>query len=319
MPEKIKPELLQFMQPGELPLRILVVESLNYLPELRQMFPAAQLFAVAAEQDDMLDYPGLDVEFTVLNYLDAPLPYERESFDYIISDLTLEQAGHPQDIAAGFSRFLKETGSFLTSFRNIRHWSQLEDLLAGHYYNVVARLFARQEFERLLYASYYKMVFMEPQKRPAEEKVLQRLIEAGFDNEGDDINTEFYLVRADRSMPEMALLKSMYTKDERRQLSTYLHRIEYGVEPEENCRDFWQLYRQAGFFADYTAAFIKQAVFHPLIFYRQLMAHSPDEWEEIGQMLQGARNNVTSEDEAAYLQELWQEWQGKGYGNGTRC
>ena len=318
MPEKIKPELLQFLQPGDLPLKILVVESLVYLPKLRQMFPQASLYAVAADADDMLDYQGLGVAFTEVNYLDAPLPYPAEYFDYIISDLTLEQAGHPQDIAAGFAGFLKETGSFLTSFRNIRHWSQLEDLLAGHYYNVVARLFAWQEFERLLYASYYKMVFMERQKRPAEEKVLRKLMQAGFDNEGDDINTEFYLVRADRSMPEMALLKSMYTKEERRQLSIYLHRIEYDVEPEVNCREFWRFYRQTGMFADYTAAFIKQAVFHPRIFYRQLMAHSPGEWEEIGQMLQGARNNVTSEDEAAYLQELWQEWQGKDYGNGNR-
>lgn len=314
MPEKIKPELLQFLQPGELPLNILVVESLGYLPELRQMFPAAQLYAVTADKDAMLDYAGLNVIFSEVNYLAEPLPFAREMFDYIISDLTLEQAGHPQDIAAGFSRFLKETGSLLTSFRNIRHWSQLNDLLEGHYYNVVARLFARQEFERLLYASYYKMVFMESQKRPADEKTLQKLLAAGFDNEGDDINTEFYLVRADRSMPEMALLKSMYTKEERRHLSALLHRIEYAVEPEKNCRAFWQLYREMGLFADYTAAFIKQAVFHPTRVYRQLMAYSPEEAAEIGQMLQGALNNVTSGDEEAYLQELWQEWRGMSNG-----
>ena len=316
MPEKIKPELLQFLQPGELPLQILVVESLNYLPQLRQMFPGASLYAVTSERDDTLDYDGLGVEFCVINYLVEPLPYEREFFDYIISDLTLEQAGHPQDIAAGFSRFLKETGSFLTSFRNIRHWSQLLDLMEGHYYNVVARLFARQEFERLLYASYYKMVFMESQKRAADEKTLQKLLAAGFDNEGDDLNTEFYLVRADRSMPEMALLKSMYTKEQRRQLSTYLHRIEYGVETEMSCQRFWDFYEAAGFFADYAAAFIKQAVFHPHSFYRQLLAHSPDRRGEIGQMLQAALHNVTSAEEEAMLKDLWQEWQGKENGNG---
>jgi len=314
VPEKIKPELLSFLQPGELPLNILVVESLSYLPPLRKMFPAANLYAVSAEQDVMLDYEGLNVRFSQVNYLAEPLPYDRETFDYIISDLTLEQAGHPQDIAAGFSRYLKETGSFLTSFRNIRHWSQLSDLLEGHYYNVVARLFARQEFERLLYASYYKMVFMEPQKRPAEEKVLQKLLAAGFHNEQDDLNTEFYLVRADRSMPEMALLKSMYTKEERRQLSVYLHRIEYGIEPGRNCQAFWSFYRQGGFFADYTAAFIKQAVFHPMAFYRQLMMQSPAEMEEIGKMLQGALNNAASGEEVVSLQKLWQEWQEKKNG-----
>lgn len=310
MPEKIKPELLRFLQSGELPLQVLVVESLYYLPKLRQMLPAAAIYAVTADADAMLDYAGLGVVFREINYLEEPLPFEWEMFDYIISDLTLEQAGHPQDIAAGFSRYLKATGSFLTSFRNIRHWSQLMDIWDGHYYNVVARLYARQEFERLLYASYYKMVFMEPQKRPAEEKLLQKLLAAGVSNEDDDLNTEFYLVRADRSMPEMALLKSMYTKEQRRQLSRYLHRIEYGVETEKNCRDFWLFYRQSGLFADYTAAFIKQAVFHPMQFYRQLMEHSGSEQAEIGQMLKAAQNNVTSEEEAVYLQELWRKWQG---------
>ena len=111
-------------------------------------------------------------------------------------------------------------------------------------------------------------------------------------------------------MPEMALLKSMYTKEQRKQLSDYLHRIEYGVDLEGQCRLFWAFYEETGLFADYTAAFIKQAVFHPKKFYRELLAHSPAERDEIGQMLQGARNNVTSEEEAAYLQELWQEWQG---------
>ena len=51
MPEKIKPELLQFLQPGELSLKILVVESLCYLPDLRRMFPCAQLYAVTADNE----------------------------------------------------------------------------------------------------------------------------------------------------------------------------------------------------------------------------------------------------------------------------
>ena len=314
MPEKIKPELLQFLQPGELSLKILVVEDLGYLPRLRQMFPCAELYAATADSDAMLDYQDLGVHFQLVNYLAERLPYEQEFFDYIISDLTLEQAGNPQDIAAGFSRYLKETGSLLTSFRNIRHYSQLTDLRDGHYYNVVARLFAREEFERLLYASYYKMVFMEPQKRPADEKTLQQFLAAGFANDRDDLNTEFWLVRADRSMPEMALLKSMYSKDERRQFSTYLHRIEYDVDTAQQCRLLWEFYQQQGFFADYAAAFIKQAVFHPARFYRRLMQYSPAELAEIGLMLQGALNNATTAEEQEMLQSLWQEWQVKQNG-----
>lgn len=309
MAEKIKPELLGFLQAGDLPLRILVVESLYYLPELRQMMPQAEILAVAAESDAMDGYEGLDVAFFCVDYLNERLPFAAESLDYIISDLTLEQAGNPQDIAAGFSTFLKQTGSFLTSFRNIRHWSVLEELMDGHYYHVVARLYAKSEFERLLYASYYKNVTVRPQRREADSDIVDKLVAAGFENIHADIDTEFWLVKADRSMPEMALLKSMYTKEQRKQLSDYLHRIEYGVDLEGQCRLFWAFYEETGLFADYTANFVKQAVFHPERFYRNLVRYSGRELDEIVAMLESARENVTSVQELRWIEELEQELQ----------
>lgn len=304
MPSKIKPELLGFLTPSGEPLNILVVESVYYLPELRAMFPEARLYAVSAESDAVDSYAGLAVEFHCVDYREEPLPFAREFFDYIISDLLLEQAGHPQDIAAGFSRFLRETGALLTSFRNIRHWSQLQDLRDGHFYNVVARLFAKQEFERLLYASYYKMVRVAPQRREADTNIVAELVAAGFENIHDDLNTEFWLVRADRSMPEMALLKSMYTREERRTLSRLLHRIEYGVDTARQCAAFWEHYRTMGLFPDYTAAFVKQAVFHPERFYQTLAENSPEHGEEIRAMLASARENATTPAEILYLDDL---------------
>ena len=53
MAEKIRPELLSFLQPNAALLRVLVVESLSYLPELRRMFPQAELYAVTADMDAM--------------------------------------------------------------------------------------------------------------------------------------------------------------------------------------------------------------------------------------------------------------------------
>ena len=45
MAEKIRPELLSFLHPGMMPLKILVVESLSYLTKLKEMFPQAELYA----------------------------------------------------------------------------------------------------------------------------------------------------------------------------------------------------------------------------------------------------------------------------------
>ena len=309
MAEKIKPELLQFLQPGEVPLRILVVESLSYLPELRRMFPVAELSAVADEADRLESplYEGLDVRFQCVDYRSEPLPYPAEYFDYIISDLTLEQAANPQDIAAGFSTFLKQTGAFLTSFRNIRHWSVLADLMDGHYYNVVSRLYAKTEFERLLYASFYKNVRVRPQRRPATDDIVERLEAAGFDNIHEDLETEFWLVRADRSMPELSLLKSMYTPGQRKELSLLLHRIEYGVDLPVQAQAFWRFYEEAGLFPDYTSAFIQSTVFHVERFYRQLMAVSGRQLDEIMALLQCGQAEALSEETAGRLQGLQHE------------
>ena len=310
MAEKIKPELLGFLQAGGLPYRILVVESLYYLPDLRQMFPQAELFAVAAEEEAIEPYGNCQVDFRVVDYLSERLPFEREFFDYIISDLTLEAVANPQDIAAGFSTYLKQTGSFLTSFRNIRHWSILEEMMEGHFYHLVTRLYAKTEFERLLYASYYKNVRVRPQVRRADTDIVERLVAAGFENIHEDLETEFWLVQADRSMPEMALLKSMYTKEQRKELSDYLHRIEYDVDAENQCRLFWAFYEQISLFPDYTANFIRQAVFHPERFYRRLMKYSRRELDEILAMLESTRENATSLEEIQWIEDVEQELQG---------
>lgn len=310
MAEAIRPELLQFLQGEVPPARVLVIESLSYLPRLRQMYPEAALFAVAADGSAFLDpaCANLSVVFTELDYIEEALPFAHESFDYIIADLALEQAGNPQDIAAGFSLFLKQTGSLLTSFRNIRHWSVLKDLMEGHYYHVVSRLFARCEFENLLYASFYKSVRIIPQTRFADDgdDVVERLMAAGFENGRDDLNTEFWLVRADRSMPEMSLLKSLYTKGDRAELSRLLHRIEYAVGEETAARDFWALYRTLGLFPDYVAQFVQEAVYHHVPFYRVLLRHSEGFASELLAILTAAQEDAGEADREA-LNLLHQE------------
>ena len=305
MSEKIKPALLQFLQPAALPLRVLVVEDLHYLPRLRQVFPIAELYGVAADKDRLSAYAATGAELTVCDYLSEPLPYPRASFDYIISDLTLEQAGNPQDIAAGFSTYLKETGSWLTSFRNLRHWSEIQNIMEGHYYHVAARLYVRPEFEKLLYASYYKDVHLRPQRREAPEGLIAKLEAAGFENLHDDLETEFWLVKADRSMPELALLKSMYTKEDRQELAWLLHRIEYDVDTERQCAAFWALYARLGLFPDYVAAFVHESVFHIVRFFRHLEQYAGTHGAEIaairaseiaahpeGELAQGGEGNA---------------------------
>ena len=301
MAEEIRPELHTFLKPTTTPLRILVVESLSYLPQLRQMFPHAALYAVTADPDrrDEIDLDG--IYWQILDYLQVPLPYTRGYFDYILADLALEQSENPQDIAAGFSMFLRETGSLLTSFRNIRHWSVLQNLMEGHYYNVVSRLFARPEFESLLYASFYKNVYFRMQQRTAPKELLDRLLAAGFANRQGDLETEFYLIRADRSMPELSLLKSMYTSAERAQLARLIHRVEYGVAAADAVHRLWEMADRLGVFPDYLAAFSRETVMHTTPFYQRLVEETPERIDFIADMLKSNHDeSVDPSDRTCY-------------------
>ena len=268
--DDIKPSLTEFIGGEDFFRTILVVESKAYLAELRKFFPSAEIFFVTTDEDFSAD----GVEVFVLDYREEPLPFPKEFFDAIIGDLTLEVVTNPQDIAAGFSTYIKQTGCWLTSFRNIRHWKILERLMRGAFGGIVSRFYTRTEFERLLYASFYKNVHFLPLKKNSPPDLLERLINCGFDNFDDDLQTEFWLVRAERSMPELALLKSLFTTEIRAKFSKILHRIEYDVQISDSVRDFWQIIDAEGIFADYAAAFIRSVVIHRENFYRNVKNHS---------------------------------------------
>ena len=99
---------------------------------------------------------------------------------------------------------------------------------------------------------------------------MERLITCGFDNFDDDLQTEFWLVRASRSMPELALLKSMFTSEVRAELSRIIHRIEYDIATEDSVKNFWKLFDAEGIFPDYAAAFIDSVVIHRENFYHNM-------------------------------------------------
>ena len=276
--EEIKPSLMKFLSGEDFFEKILVVESFSYLEALREKFSAAEIFFVTANEDFFSDA----AKIFYLDYREERLPFPEEFFDAIIGDLTLEVVTNPQDIAAGFSKYIKQTGCWLTSFRNIRHWKVLEKLMRGAFGGIVSRLYTRTEFERLLYASFYKEVNFLPLKKKSPPELLERLLTCGFDNFDDDLQTEFWLVRASRSMPELALLKSMFTSEVRAQFSRIIHRIEYDVATEDSVKNFWQLFDDEKIFPDYAAAFIRSVVVHRENFWRNMKKFSARaELEEI--------------------------------------
>ncbi|MBQ4404865.1 MAG: hypothetical protein II857_10735 [Selenomonadaceae bacterium] len=278
--EDIKPSLMELIDGDDFFQRILVVESVDYIEPLHARFPLAKIFFVTTKEEDAQKFPY--VESFLLDYREERLPFPKEFFDAIIGDLTLEVVITPQDIAAGFSTYIKQTGCWLTSFRNIRHWKILEKLMRGVFGGIVSRLYTNTEFIRLLIASFYKDFRMLPLKKNAPPELLERLITCGFDNLNDDLQVEFWLVKASRSMPELSLLKTMFTPEIRAEFSRILHRIEYDIATEDSVKKFWRLVDAEGIFTDYAAEFIRSVVIHRENFYRNVKKFSARaEFDEI--------------------------------------
>lgn len=249
--------------------RILVLEGTAYLPRLRELFPAAELWCtLAAEEDaDGEGVQGLGVHWVFTDYLSEPLPLEREFFDYIIAGNCLAQAANPQDIASGLGLYLKPTGYLLMSFANIRYWRIIRQLMEGHFYHVCTRAFTYDEMTKLLAASFYKDAqFLPAEGEKPPEGFVEKLEAAGFRNINGDLLIRAWLVKAAKSTPEILELKRMYTPEVRRRLAVLLRRLEYGIaegpEGENNLAALWRLCRDNMVFPAYLASFIKEAVVH---------------------------------------------------------
>lgn len=53
--------MLAFLTAGELPYKILVIESREYLQDLRQMYPYGEIYCVTADEDDVQIYEDLHI------------------------------------------------------------------------------------------------------------------------------------------------------------------------------------------------------------------------------------------------------------------
>ena len=272
-------KLLRFFEPGETPGSVLVIESIQYLPSLRSRFPGAALFAVVSDRD-MTRTPemaGLGIKWTVLDYREEVLPFPRHTFDVVLSERMLENVANPQDIASGIGTFIKDTGYLLTSFENIRYWRVLRELMDGHYYAIVRRRYAKPEFERLLYASFYKDIFFAPVRGGGTGDEIDPFVAAGFENRLNDLDTEVWLAKALRSSSDVALLKAAYAPGARKRLAILLRRIEYEIDLPENVGALWELIDKDGFLADYIGRFAASVVVHQDAFRMALSEHSPKE------------------------------------------
>ena len=255
--------LLQMIPPDIRTVEVLVIESLFYLPRLREMMPNAHISVVTTlkEVAETKECRNIGLDWHFLDFRLERLPFPEGTFDLVLAEPCLTLAYAPYETLAGIGKLLKETGHLVTQFRNIRYWQVLEDLREGFFHEREERLYAKPEIVRLLNDAIFKEISFAPLRQDGKEKEME-WAQQGFANFSHDLATEIWMLLAGRSTAAVANLKSFFTHEVRRDLAWLLHRVEYDIDREENLERLWAFCRRHMIFEDYLGDFAREIIVH---------------------------------------------------------
>ena len=252
--------LLKFIPPNFDNISVLVIESLSYLRELRELLPSAQILVLTEFREAEAEFADLNLDWIFADYKKFDFSIHEKIFDIIIAEDCFTYVYEPYKTIFGINRWLKETGFLVTQFENIRYIGILESLKQGYYAERERRLYAKTEIVRFLNDALFKEISFS--KGETIEYDIDKWLQFGFDNYNDDLLVKNWIVKASRSSAEVAALKSFYTPEIRKELSKLLHRIEYDIDIEENLERLHKLCEENYIFDDYLYDFIEQVVTH---------------------------------------------------------
>ena len=252
--------LLQFISPNVENISVLVIESLSYLNEIRDLLPSANILVLTNDHFAKSDFENLNCDWIFDDYRKLNFTIEENIFDIIVSEDCLTLAYDTYKTIFAINRMLKGTGFLVTQFENIRFIGILESLKQGYFAERERHLYAKTEIVRLLNDALFKEINFAPDE--IFDFDVDDWINFGFDNFVDDLNVKTWIVKADRSTAEVAALKEIYTEEIRARISRLLHRIEYNLDVEANFQKLMTLCKREQIFDDYLADFINQVVVH---------------------------------------------------------
>lgn len=261
----MKTDLAELLTESPERLTILVVDGSERLAHLRALYPNAEIHAVTPYEEvaEHETLAPLRILWHVADWQKEILPFPEEMFDRIIAEFALEFAHEPYDVLMALNRRLKETGTLYTSYPNVRYHGMLDLLRAGDFpVRGERRLYAKPEIVRLLNDALYKEIHFTPGERDDDLAAGEEWARKGFANVNDDLSTRTWLVRAQRSTAAGTNLKLLFTPEMRRELARLLHRIEYGVAPEESKAALRALCVREGIFSEYLTDFINEVCVH---------------------------------------------------------
>ena len=248
--------LLNFVPPNFLPIPVLVIEASELLRDLRKILPSAKIALMSTE----LTPATRKLCDTCRADLIDELPSAPKIFELIIAPHVLTTGENFYATLLTLNHLLTDSGALLTQFHNVRFMGVLENLRLGRFASNERRLWAKADVVKLLDDAIYKEIHFLP--GATENFSAAEWIDFGFENFSDDLSTRLWLVKACKCTAEVAALKDLFTHEVRAELSRLLHRIEYGIDVEENFRRLMILCSREEIFDDYLSDFIEQVVVH---------------------------------------------------------
>lgn len=260
--------LLKFVPPNfSSDAAALVVESEEFLEELRELMPAARIAFLTTEHEKKIFElcQKLKVDILKGDYTREGLPTEPKIFDVILAKDCLTLAPDFYVTLLELNHLLKDSGFLVTQFLNVRFIGLLEGLRRGEFPMHEKRFWAKWDVVKLLDDAIYKEIRFLPEKKLDESKApeVRKWVEFGFDNFNEDLLTKIWIVKARKCEAEVAALKEIYTEEIRARLSRLIHRIEYDIDREENLRKLSEFCAEKKIFEDYLEDFVAQVTVHP--------------------------------------------------------
>ena len=257
--------LLKFIPPNfSDEVTVLVIESENYLADLRNLMPKARIAFLTTDRDAQIVAlcESLKVDLFYGDYARNGLPTEPKIFDIVLAEDCLTYPPESYRTILEINHLLKDSGFMLTQFWNVRFVKVLEELRRGKFPAREKKLWAKWDVVKVLDDAIYKEIRFMPGEQIEKISEVEDWEKFGFDNFSDDLITKIWLVKALKCEAEVAALKEIYTEELRARISRLLHRIEYDLDAEKNLQKLMTLCKREQFFDDYLADFIKQVVVH---------------------------------------------------------
>ena len=257
--------LLKFIPPNfSDEVTVLVIESENYLADLRNLMPKARIAFLTTDRDAQIVAlcESLKVDLFYGDYARNGLPTEPKIFDIVLAEDCLTYPPESYRTILEINHLLKDSGFMLTQFWNVRFVKVLEELRRGKFPAREKKLWAKWDVVKVLDDAIYKEIRFMPGEQIEKISEVEDWEKFGFDNFSDDLITKIWLVKALKCEAEVAALKEIYTEELRARISRLLHRIEYDLDAEKNLQKLMTLCKREQVFDDYLADFIKQVVVH---------------------------------------------------------